>query len=158
MDRDEACGALGLERAEPLLHLRGLQAEPAVTGQLDCDEIAVLRVGGCTGRDRQLTAELLLVDRLQPPAAVRQQAKHAKLALPGAVQDLDDAAGVADRAFLGDFFRAQQRAVADTWNFDRARLARNMDANARRLAVLLGVPFGRNGDQLAIAVAFGDVG
>ena len=117
MDRDEARGALRLERAEALLHLCGLQAEPAVTGQFDRDEVAVLRVGGCAGRDRQLTAELLLVDRLQPAATVREQAKHAKLALPRTIQDLDDAAGVADRPFLGDLFGAQQRAVADAGDF-----------------------------------------
>ena len=106
----------------------------------------------------KLAAKLLLVDRLQPSAAVREQAEYAKLALPGAIQDLDDAAGMADRAFLGDLLGAQQRAVADAGDFVRARLARNMHADARRLAVLLGVPLGRNGDQFAVAVALGDIG
>ncbi len=61
-------------------------------------------------------------------------------------------------AFLGGLLRAQQRAIADAGDFVRARLARNMNADAGRLAVLLGVPLGRNGDQFAVAVAFGDVG
>ena len=116
-------------------------------------------VRGRAGRDVELAAELLLVDRHQPSAAVRQRAEHAELALPRAVEDLDDAAGVADRvAFLAGLLGAQQHAVADAGDLVRARLARNMDADARRLAVLLGVPFGRNRDQFAVAVALGDVG
>src|SRR5689334_4404705 len=68
---DETRGALALERAEPLLHLRGRQAEPAVPGELDGDEIAIRRVGGGAGRDRELAAKLFLVDGLEPPTTVR---------------------------------------------------------------------------------------
>src|SRR3954451_1643273 len=155
---DEARGALGLERAAPLLHWRGLQADPPVAGEFHRDEVSVLRVGGRARRNGKFAAELLLVDRLQPAPAIRQHAEDAELALPDAIQNFDDAAGVTDRAFLADFFGAQQRAIADAWNFIRARLARDVDADTRRRAVLFGVPFGRNGNQFAITIALGDVG
>ena len=50
-----------------------------------------------------------------------------------------------------DFLDTQQRAVADAGDFAGPRLARNMDADVRRLAVRLLVPFGRDGDQFAVA-------
>ncbi len=159
VDRDEADRPLGLERAEPLLHLRGLQAEAALAREFDRHQIAVLGVGGRARRDGEFAAELLLVDRLDPRAAVRQRAEDAELALPRAVQHLDDTAGVADRfAFLAALLGAQQRAVADAGDFHGARLARNADADVRRVAVRLGVPLGRHGDQFAVAVAVRDVG
>ena len=110
-------------------------------------------------RDRELAAELLLVDRREPAAAARQRAEDAERALLGAVDDLDDAAGVADGVAVGvGFLDPQQRAVADAGDLARPRLARRADADFRRGAVRLLVPFGRNGDQLAVAVARGDVG
>ena len=71
MDRDQADGALALERAEPLHDRAGRQAEPAVARHFDRDEIAVLGAAGVVARDRQFAAELLLVDRHQAAAAVR---------------------------------------------------------------------------------------
>ena len=65
--------------------------------QLDRDQVAVAAPVGGAGRNGELAAELLLVDRHQPAAAARQRAEDAEHALPGAVEDLDDAAGVADR-------------------------------------------------------------
>ena len=53
---------------------------------------------------------------------------------------------------------AQQRAVADTGHFARPRLAQRPDMDLGRVAVRLLVPFGRDGDQFAVAVAAGDVG
>ena len=38
--------------------------------------------------------------------AIRQHAEDAELALPDAIQNFDDTAGVTDRAFLADFFGA----------------------------------------------------
>ena len=61
-------------------------------------------------------------------------------------------------AVVAGVFDAQQRAVADAAGFARPGAARRMDADFRRLAVRLLVPFGRNGDQFAVAVALGDVG
>ena len=100
----------------------------------------------------ELAAELLLVDRHKPSAAARQRAENAELTLLGAIQDLDDAAGVADRfVALAALFGAQQHAVADAGDFGRPGLARHVDADARRLAVRLVVPFGRDRDQFAVA-------
>ena len=125
VDGDQADRALALERAEPLLDARRRQAEAAVA----------LRPRRRPGRrparprrarrDRELAAELLLVDRHEPAAAAGQRAEDAEHALLGAVDDLDDAAAMADRvALVADLLDAQQRAVADAGDFARPRLAR----------------------------------
>ena len=76
-----------------------------------------------------------------------------------AIQHLDDAAAVADRvAVLAALLGAGEHAVADAGDFNRPRFARNVQADARRFAMRLAVPFGRNGDQLAVRVALGHVG
>ena len=95
VDGDQAHRALGLQRAEPLLDAGDRQAE-ALLLDADRDQVAVLRVLGRLARDRELLAELLLVDRHQPPAAARQRAEDADRAGLGLVDDLDDAAGVAN--------------------------------------------------------------
>jgi len=51
---------------------------------------------------------------------------------------------------------AQQRAVADA-AADAGLRPRGTDADLRRFAVLDLIPFGRGGDQFAVAVAGGDV-
>ena len=73
MDGDQADGALGLERAEPLGDARGREtiAAPA-RRHLDRDQVAVARVRAGAGGNRELATELLLVDRLEPSAAARR--------------------------------------------------------------------------------------
>ena len=78
VDGDEAHRALALDRAEPFLDARGRQAEPAVLRDADGDQVAVLGVLGGVARDRQLLAELLLVDRDEPAAAARQRAERCR--------------------------------------------------------------------------------
>ena len=57
--------------------------------------------------------------------------------------------GVADRvAVLTGLLGAQQRAVADAGHFDRARLARHQNADARRLAVRVRCPI-RSGSAIS---------
>ena len=149
VDRDQADRALALERAEPFLDARGRQAEAALRDQLDRDQVAVLRVRGRAGGDVEFAPGLLLVDRHEPPAAVRQRAEHADLALARAVEHLDDAAGVADRvAVLAGLLGAGQHAVADAGDFGGARLARDMDADARGFAVRVARPI-RSGPRSA---------
>ena len=127
--------------------------------KLDRAEVAVLRVGGRAGRDREFAAELLLVDRREPAAAGWQRAEDAERALLGAVQDLDDAPGVSGVLAVGvGCFDPQQRAVADAGDFAGTGLAHGADVDFRGAAVGFFVPFGRDGDQLAVAVARGDVG
>ena len=155
VDRDQADRPFALERAEPLHDRAGRQAEPAVARHLDRDEIAVLGAAGAVARDGQFAAELFLVDRHQPSAAVGQAAKNAEHAMLGAVDELDDAS--AGFFFVG-FLDAQQRAVADAGDFARPRAARGGDADDRRRAVRFLVPFGRPREQFAVAVAAGDVG
>src|SRR4051812_17755299 len=96
MDRDQADGALALERAEPFGHACGRQAEAPMPGQVDGDEIAVSRFAGGARRNVGFASDLLLDDRDQPPAAARQCAENPDLALLPTVQHLDDAPSVTD--------------------------------------------------------------
>ena len=158
MDRDQAHCALALERAQPLLHAALRQAIAARTGHLDRDEIAVLRVAGGARRDRQFVAEVLLVDRREPPAAAGLGAEDAEHPPFGAINQLDDARAVADRiAVFAALLDPQERTVADADRFARPRTPRHADADFRRRAVRLLVPFRRHRDQIAVAVAAADI-
>ena len=75
------------------------------------------------GRNGELLAQHFLVDRLEPPAAVGQLAEDPDHPLLGMVDDLDDAAAVADAVVFLGFLDMQQHAVADTGGFAGARLA-----------------------------------
>src|SRR5262249_1187791 len=66
----------------------------------DRHQVAIARVCAGARWDRKLVAELFLVDRREPPAAARRRAVNAEHALAGAVDELDDAPGVADRIVL----------------------------------------------------------
>src|SRR5207249_10398489 len=66
----------------------------AARRRLDCHQVAVPRIRLGAGRDRELLAELLLVDRHEPPAAPGRGAEDAEHALLGAVDELDDASAV----------------------------------------------------------------
>ena len=157
VDGDEAHRAFALDRAEPFLDARDRQTETAVLRDADGDQVAVLGVLGGLARDRKLLAELLLVDRDEPAAAVRQSPENAERADLGLVDDLDDAAGIADAVLTG-FFDPEQRPVADAGDFARPWPAPCCDPDSRYRAVGVLVPFGRRGDQLAVVVAAGDVG
>jgi hypothetical protein len=85
-------------------------------------------------------------------------ARNTRLALPRAVEHLDDAPAMADRfAFLAGLLGAREHAVADAGDFGWPRLARNWMRMRGGFAMRL-VPFGRHRDQLAVRVALGDVG
>src|SRR6516162_7330776 len=117
--------------------------------------------GVCAGArwDRKLLAELFLVNRREPPAAAGRRAVNAEHALPGAVDELDDAPAVADRIVLFDaLLDPQQGTVADAGDLVRPRVARNAHADPGSGAVLGLVPLRRQRDQLAVGVARGDVG
>ena len=149
-----------LQRAQPLGHARVREpvAAPA-RRHLDRDQIAVPRVGAGARWDRELAAELLLVDRLEPSAAARGRAENAEHALLAAVDKLDDAPGVMDCIVLvAAILDPQQDAVADAGNLVRPRAAWNPDADLGGGAVLGLIPFGRDRDQFAVAVARRDVG
>ena len=73
------------------------------------------------------------------------------------LDDLDDAAGIADVLVAG-FLDAHEDLVADAGGFRRLHLARRVNANLRRGAVRVFVPFVGNGDEVAVAVARQDVG
>ncbi len=158
VDGDQADRAFALERAEPLDHAAGGQAKPRRAAGLDRDQVAVLCVVGGAGRNGELLAEHLLVDRLEPSAAVRQRMENAEHARLGMIDDADDAAAVAD---AGVFFRLldmQQHAVAEAGRLAGAGFARNVDADAGRGAVRFLVPLVGRGDEIAFAIARGDVG
>ena len=149
-----------LQRAQPLGHARAREPVTAAARRhLDRDQIAVARVGAGAGGNRKLAAELLLVDRLDPSAAARGRAENAEHALLAAIDELDDAAGVMERlVLLAAVLDPQQDAVADAGNLVRPRAAWNPDADLGGGAVLGLIPFGRDRDQFAVAVARRDVG
>ena len=79
--------------------------------------------------------------------------------MPRAVDDLDDAAVIADRVVvIAGRFGAHQCMIADAGNVARRCLARHVNADFRRRAVFGFVPFGGRGDQFAVGVAADDVG
>jgi hypothetical protein len=79
--------------------------------------------------------------------------------LVAAVDELDDAPGVMDCIVLvAAILDPQQDAVADAGNLVRPRAAWNPDADLGGGAVLGLIPFGRDRDQFAVAVARRDVG
>ena len=109
MNGDQADGAFVFERAEPLDDRAGRKPEPALPRHIDGDEIAVDRAGRGAGRDIELAAELLLVDRHQPSAAARQAAKNAEHALLGAIDEFDDAAAGIRRRLISRCGSARDR-------------------------------------------------
>ena len=159
-DRHHADRALALERAEPFVDARRCRAKAAATScDLDRDQLAVLRIPGRAARDDQLAAKLLLVNRREPAAAVglsTEETEHARL---GAIDDLDDASGIASRIVgIADLFDPQQGAVADAGALARLCAAVALQPDLRRRAMRLLVPLGRGRDEFAVAVAGGDVG
>ena len=80
--------------SEPSLSLTRAvgKPKPRARHDFDGDEIAIRGFQARAGRNRELATELLLVDRNEPAAAVRQCAEHAEDALLGAIDQLDDAA------------------------------------------------------------------
>ena len=162
VDGDQADRALALERAEPLLHARGRQAEAAARRRdLDRDQVAVLRVAAGAGGIASSRPSCFLSIGDEPAAAVRQRAEDAEHALLGAVDDLDDAArvwriGIA--VVAGSPRPAAARGRRRRRLSPGGALARDVHADFRRGAVRVLVPFGRHRDQFAVAVARGDVG
>ncbi len=158
MDRDQADRLFARERAESFLYLAGGEPKAAATDQVDADEIAV---GGarCVGLGNvELAPGLLLVDGNEPSAAIGKRAEYAEHAGLGVIDHLDDASAIDGACAVFQLLDPQQRAVADACRGARLRTAGNMDADFWRLAAFDLVPFGRSGDQLAVAVASGDVG
>src|SRR5262249_32308317 len=120
----------------------------------DGDQIAVLRVAAGAARDRNLTAGLLLVDRREPPAAVRQCAENAEHARLGAIDDLDDPPAMPDGLVaISALLDPEERAIANACNLGRPRAARGQHTDPRRWAVRVLVPFGRDRDEFAVAIA-----
>src|SRR5882672_7549415 len=158
MNRDQADRLLARERAEPLFHLPGGQPKTARAHQIDADEIAILGAVAVGLGDVQFTADLLLVDRNEPSAAIGQGAEDSEHAGFGVIDHLDDAAAIDGAFAVVQLLDPQQRAVADTCRRARMRTSGNVDADFRRFAVFHLIPFGGRRDQFAVAVAAGDVG
>ncbi len=153
MDRDQADRFFTFERTKALDDRPGRQSEAALARDLDGDEIAIDGAGGPVARNRQFAAELLLVDRNEPPGAVGQSAKNAEHAMLGAIKQLDDAAV----GLFAGALDAQQCAVADAGHVSGPGSALRSHVNDRRRAVGRLVPFGRPRDKFAVAVPAGDV-
>src|SRR5712691_937378 len=158
MNRDQADRLFARERAEPLFHLAGGQSKTARAHQIDADEIAILGAVAVGLGDVQFAADLLLVDRNEPSAAIGQGAEDSEHAGFGVIDHLDDAPAIDGAFAVVQLLDPQQRAVADTCLRARLGTSGNMDADFRRSAVLHLIPFGGRRDQFAVAVAAGNVG
>ncbi len=148
VDGDQADRALALERGEALDDAAGRQAETRRFARFDRDQIAVFGAACCARRNGERLAEHFLVDRLQPPAAVRQFAENPQHAVLGMIDDPDDAGGEA--FFVGVVVEPQQHAVAHARRVARLRVARRVNADFRRRPVRVLVPFVGRGDQFAV--------
>ena len=147
VDGDQADGALARERSEPLPHLRDGLPEPPMPADLDGDEIAFFGVERIARTNGKLATEAALFDRNQTAAAIGQRAKNPQRAMLGPIDNLDRASAVANAAVrLGGFLGPQERAIADAGHFAGARPARHVEADFRRGAVGLLVPFRRHRD------------
>src|SRR5262249_44357825 len=144
-------------RAEPLLDPCRSKPHAAVRCDTDRDQITILGVPRSVARDRKLAAELLLVDRHEATAAGRQRPEHAQHPGPGPADDLDDATAITNVAIVARFLDSKQRAIADACDLVRVRTARRAKPDFWQRPEFV-VPFGRGGNQLAVAVAAGDVG
>ena len=155
VDGDQADGALALERTKSRDDGARGKPEPAVPRYFDRHKVAIDRACGGVWRDAHFAAELFLVDRHQPAAAAGQAAKDSERATLGAIDQLDDAPG---RLTVARPLDADQRAVAEAGDFARPRAARRGDMDDGRRTMGFLVPFGRPGEQFAVAVAASDVG
>src|SRR5262249_52876788 len=106
----------------------------------------------------ELLAEHLLVDRLQPAAAVCDLPEDPQYAVLGMIDDLNDASTVPNPVLFLRLVDTEQHAVADTGCFARTQLAWNMDADFGWGAVRFLVPFVGRGDKITIAVARRHIG
>jgi hypothetical protein len=152
---DQAHGALSLERAESLDDASARQAKSSVPAHLEGNEVTVGSARCRLGGNCDFAAELRLIDWNEPAAAARKRAENTERAVFGAVDEFYDAS--AD-VLSGGPLDAKERTVADAGDFVGASAARRMDADDRRRAMERFVPLGRTGQELAIAVAAGDVG
>ncbi len=79
VDRDQADRLLARDRAEPLLHAAGGEAEAAGADQIDADEIAVLgAVGIGLGAMLSSRPACFLSTGIEPAAAIRSCAEDAE--------------------------------------------------------------------------------
>ena len=136
----------------------GRQPKPRRAADFDSDQIAVFGLRGSASGNGELLAEHFLVDRLEPAAAVRRFMENPQHARFRMVDDLDDAAAVADAVVFVGFFHMQQHAVAEAGGFAGTGFARNGNADFRRWPMRFFVPFVGRGDQIAVGVARGDIG
>src|SRR5262249_33127245 len=121
------------------------------------DQVAILRIGRRPRGNSQFLAEHLLVDRFETPAAVLNLTENSKHAMLRMIDDPDDAATVTNSVFFLGFVDAQQHAIAKAGRFTRSGLARDVDADFRCRPVRVLVPLVWSGNEIAVAIARGDV-
>src|SRR5262249_58453595 len=117
-------------------------------------ETPVLGAADGATRDRTLTSGLLLVDRREPPAAVRHCAENAEHARLGAIDALDDPPAMPDGLIvISALLDPEERAISQACNLGRPRTARGQHSDLRRRAMGVLVPFGRDRDEFTVAIA-----
>ena len=160
VDRNQADRLFRRQRSQPLFDLAAIEAEAARTQQIDADEVAILGTSVSVLAMFNSRPACFLstgIRRPLPSAMLAENSEHARLAV---IDDLEDpsAIGNAVTNAILELFDPQQRAVADASGGAGLHPSRHVDADFGRLAVFDLIPFGRNGDQFAVAVATGDVG
>ena len=84
---------------------------------------------------------------------MRDLSENPQHAVLGMIDDLDDAATMANAAVFVGLIDAEQHAVAETGGFARSRFAWNGDTDLGCGSVRVLVPFVGRGDEIAVAVA-----
>src|SRR5271166_692964 len=158
-ERDETDRPLRLDRAERLDDPRRRDAEAAGAQRLDCDEVAVFSVARHGGGHEEIAARGTLLDGERAARAVLRFLEDRVDARLHLVEDLDDAARIG--GLLAGGVRIELDPHEDARADGRRRSAVALRAraayeNAGRRSLF--APFGGPGDELAVAVALGDVG
>ncbi len=157
--RDQTHRALGLDRADGLDDARMRGPDASLAQRLDGDEIAVTRLAGHRRRHEIFARRPALLDRQRPARAVGRGAIDGEGARLELVQDLDHPAGIGGRGLAGGGVELDPHQHSRAEARGRRALAlaaRAADDDARRGR--FPAPFGRPGDQFAVAVALDDVG
>src|ERR1700674_1092305 len=156
VDRDQADRALALHRAQALAHLHLRLPVGALLEEIGHHEVTFHGAAFAAFGHHQLAAEAFLVHRHEAAAAAGRRPEDAKDLRARLLDELDDAAVVADRVLgIAGFLGAQEPPVADAGGGAGLGRAGEDQADARRRAVLLLVPLHGLGDELAVVVSRG---
>ena len=154
MHGDQAGQLLGGGVAEPLGDARGLHAHAGGAGQLETDQLAVLRFVGLPARHRPFL-QLLAIDRIDDAGAARERAENAEQLASRAGEPLDGPRLIGIAGIGAERGDARKHAIADAGDRTRFALALGHQDAGRRPVLL--VPGRGPRDELAVGVARDDL-